>query len=870
MIIKRIKNNYNYSKPKNNNLYSKIFFSYKSIRCILFLAFLILVYFLSKNLKTHGYSNSWDFAKTIISNYSNSIGANPEKISIEIRQKDFKFLEKTRETALERNLIINNIDGEFVPATLEYQGKKMQIKLRLKGHMTDHLQDNKWSFRIKVEDKNSFMGMKRFSIQHPGTRGYVYEWIYHELMKRENIITLRYKFINISINGRDWGIYAVEESFDKELLENNNRKKGPIIRFDPDLYWVDRYNEVLHKKPTAEFASYYSANLEVFEENEVINDSLQKNYYLKALALVDGLRNKKLSVDQVFDLERLAKFHAITDLVGGEHSLDWSDTKYYYNPVTGKLEPISYESFTDFPLREIAGTYKYVELDSSKENYDDWHTALFSNPVFFKEYVKNLERVSDKKYLDVFFKSINKELNSNLSILYKEFPYKKFDKESYYENQEIIHKILSPPQTFYSYFKHCLNNQISLQIGGIESLPVEIKSISIGNKNSLPLVPIILPSKQRNAAVTFKDYLFPIPTNMVWNDTLMHTLKINYSILGSSVTQQTNVFPFPHTDTEFIADDLHNRKGNESDFPFIKVDEATKSIILKEGKITLNKDLIIDKGYTVYGNPNLIIDLINHSKIISYSPFIFKGRDDEPITIESSDSTGQGFEFINAPKSIFENVIFKTLPKVNDNQWARSGYITFYESNVTFKDCNFFNSKSECALTLIRSNFTLKECSFGKMNNSALNVDYSEGEINNCAFENCNYNAIVIIKSVVKFKSIFVKGVNNNALSIEEGSQILGEDIRIKDSKIALSAEGLTNIDLKTLSITNSQFGIIAYKNKAGYGFPTINITKLDLSNVKQNYLKEAKAIISINNKAIIEEAYNIENILNDFNKKNK
>ena len=85
-----------------------------------------------------------------------------------------------------------------------------------------------------------------------------------------------------------------------------------------------------------------------------------------------------------------------------------------------------------------------------------------------------------------------------------------------------------------------------------------------------------------------------------------------------------------------------------------------------------------------------------------------------------------------------------------------------------------------------------------------------------------------------------------------------------------MSAEGLTNIDLKTLSITNSQFGIIAYKNKAGYGFPTINITKLDLSNVKQNYLKEAKAIISINNKAIIEEAYNIENILNDFNKKNK
>ena len=870
MIIKKNNNTKISSHSKNRNLFIRIFFSFKSILFILFLCLIIFVYFLSKNMRTHGYTSSWDFAKTILSNYSNSIGAKPENVSLEIKEKDFKLLSRNRERALQRNLIINNIDGEYVPATLEYKGIKAHIKLRLKGHMTDHLQDNKWSFRIKVEDNNLFMGMKRFSIQHPGTRGYVYEWIYHELMKREDIITLRYKFINVTINGLDWGVYAVEESFDKELLENNNRKKGPIVRFDPDLYWIERYNETLHKKTTAEFASYYSSNLEAFEEDEILNGSIQKNYYLKALALVDGLRSKKLSVDQVFDVDRLAKFHAVTDLVGGEHSLDWSDTKYYYNPVTGKLEPISYESFTDFPLREIAGTYKYVELDSSKENYDDWHTALFSNPVFFKEYVKNLERVSDKKYLDVFFSTIDKDLKSNLSILYKEFPYKKFDKEGYYENQKMIHKVLSPPQTFYAYYNHCINNQINLQIGEIESLPVEIKSVSIGNNNSLPMVPIILPSKQRNTAVTFKDYLFPLPKNMVWNDTLIHTLKINYSILGSSVTQQTNAFPFPHTDTEFIADDLHNRKSNESTFPFIKIDESTKSIYLKGEKFTINKDLIIGKGYSVFGNPNLVIDLVSHSKIISYSPFIFKGREDEPITIESSDSTGQGVIFINSPKSIFENVIFKTLPKVNDNQWARSGYITFYESNVNFKDCNFFNSKAESALNLIRSNFILKECSFEKMNNSALEVDYSDGEISNCAFKNCGYNAIDIIKSVVKLKSIFVNGVNNKAFYIEEGSQIIGEDIKIKDSKIALVADGLTNIDLKTLSVTNSQYGIVAYKNKAGYGFPTINITKLDLLNVKQNYLKDSKAILTINNKEITEEVNNIENILNGFNKKNK
>lgn len=116
----------------------------------------------SNNLKTKGYTGLWDFLTSVSRNYWNGRNANPEQVSIEIKGKDIKILEKNREQALERGLIINDMDGEYVPATLRYKGEKLKVKLRLKGHMTDHLQDNKWSFRIKVSDKNNFMGMKRF------------------------------------------------------------------------------------------------------------------------------------------------------------------------------------------------------------------------------------------------------------------------------------------------------------------------------------------------------------------------------------------------------------------------------------------------------------------------------------------------------------------------------------------------------------------------------------------------------------------------------------------------------------------------------------------------------------------------------------
>lgn len=867
MIIKENKNSHSLVPSFKSRVF-KFRVGVKSIFLLLIIAFLIIAGIISSSrLQKAGFSGIADFLKTVSTNYFNGMNANPEKISIEIKEKDFKLLEQHREVALKRDLIINNIDGEYVPATFEYQGKKMKVKLRLKGHMTDHLQNNKWSFRIKLEDNNSFFGMKKFSIQHPGTRGYVYEWIYHELMKREDIITLRYKFINVTVNGREWGIYAVEENFDKALIENNNRKKGPIVRFNPDLYWVDRYNELVHKKPVAEFANYYSANLEAFDEKNILGDSIQKAYFLKALALVDGLRSKKLSVDQVVDVERLAKFHAITDLVGGEHSLDWSDTKYYFNPVTEKLEPISYESFSDFPIRSLIGNYRYVELDSAIGNYEDWHTALFSNTVFFKAYVHQLERIAEPNYLNTFFNTINSELKNNLAILYKEFPYKKFDKQCYYQNQLMIKKILSAPQSFYAYYNNISNNQLHLQIGSIESLPIEIKYVSIGNTNFLPLHQIIIPPKTRNNFIKYKDYSFLLPDDIIWNNKLSASIEVHYSVLGASKVQKTAAFPYLHPENEYIASDLKNKVGNINEFPFLLIDEKSKSIIIKGEKCVINKDLIIPEGYTVFANPSLSINLINSAKIISYSPFVFKGGEDEIIIIETSDSTGQGLEFINSKTSVFEYVVFKNFPVINDKQWSRTAAVTFYESKVTFNNCTFYNSKAEHAVNIICSDFKFKECSFEKNHQSALKIEFSTGEINNAVFENCNSNAIDIIQSALKLNSVYINGAKNKAINIKDGSQMTCNDIRILNSKIAVSALNLNTVNIHKIAISNSAYGFVTYKNKQGYGYPSFNISELTLQNVKKNYLIESKSNIIVDNKQIIEETNNVESIIKGDNK---
>ena len=72
--------------------------------------------------------------------------------------------------------------------------------------------------------------MKVFSIQ-PVTRSYIYESIFQRFLMQEKLPYLRYSFADLIINGDNKGVYAIEESFSKELIENSGFRESIILRF---------------------------------------------------------------------------------------------------------------------------------------------------------------------------------------------------------------------------------------------------------------------------------------------------------------------------------------------------------------------------------------------------------------------------------------------------------------------------------------------------------------------------------------------------------------------------------------------------------------------------------------------------------------
>ena len=266
-----------------------------------------------------------------------------------------QILDKRAE-ALERHALVTT-DEDMVNAQVRYEdGAILDVKMRLKGDWTDHLEGDKWSYRIHVRDDGQAAGMRRFSIQDPITRNYLNEWAYHQHLMREGLLTTRYQFVNIVFNGEAMGIYALEESFSGELLESQDRREGVILRFDEDLFRKNlaTFAEIELIDQAEDLGMFMVADMDnaditLFRSGYVEQDPILITEAQAAVTLLRSFQSGEKISSQVFDVQQMGRFFALADLWGAGHTSNWRDIRFYYNPITGLLEPISYDAL---PLRD--------------------------------------------------------------------------------------------------------------------------------------------------------------------------------------------------------------------------------------------------------------------------------------------------------------------------------------------------------------------------------------------------------------------------------------------------------------------------------------------------------------------------------------
>ena len=561
-------------------------------------------------------------------------------LNIQLKDKHLRKIQQKRADALKAG-ILESSDNDWVKAKINNPNSNdlIPVELRLKGDWLDHLKGDKWSFRIKVKDPYAWNRLKTFSVQTPAAREYLREWILHKLWEREDVLTTRYEFIKLSLNGDSKGIYVYEEHFEKQLVEYKNRREGPIVRFAEDGFWAAIKRQLEHVGSGINYSlpqpekDKENALIRPFKESQTAKNPVLSQQFEAAQQLMQQYVDGNFKAEDIFDTDLLAKYFAICDVMGAYHGMVWHNQRFYYNPVTSKLEPVGFDGFPlidRFYSSFIGDGALNKEFRTSTELYE----PLFQQEEFFTTYIQYLYRFTSLDYIMPFFDEIRPELEKRLNMLKMEFPFYKFSEVEILKRAQRIHAVLLPlPDVSIRAFRqNPQETKGQLKLSNLHGTPIEILGTGLKKKTMDYELeePILLPSYQNK----FLDNKY---TNFELGQAANYVF---YRTLGLDSIFSTPIINWKIPEGLTVRQQLFDESPIKSNNVFTVTDSL---IYFPAGQQTITEDIILPKGYTIDFAAGANLDFINGAKFISYSPLIMKGTDEQSIIIKSSDGSAGGF-----------------------------------------------------------------------------------------------------------------------------------------------------------------------------------------------------------------------------------
>jgi len=760
------------------------------------------------------------------------LGDTLETLYIDIAPDDFAQIEAKRQEALERWILLAD-DTDFVPATLRWRGDVIPVELRLKGDWADHFAHDKWSFRIRTKGGMYFEGMRVFSLQGPSTRTYLNERLYMENLRDEGVLGVRYWFVHGVVNGEYKGIYAVEESFAKELIESQQRREGVIIRYNEDLlweYWAAFDNDWMTPRGVTDFYI-----IDEFESGRVGANPALSAQRDAAVGLLRGLWTGEQTPAEVFDVEAFAKFMALSDVWGAQHALIWHNLRFYYNPVTARLEPVGFDAQ---PLAEIDDIdVKLLQGLRQAIAYDD--------VTLQQTYARYLWEYSQPDYLVSLEQRYGAEFETLRAALLPEFGEQRTEDgrgvldppwEHLTERQASLRELLSPVQMVYVHVPaDAPTNTLMLDVGNLLDVPVEVVGLRAGDA-LLPARAWNVLASERAAEIddavalrplpldaTFMPYArFEIPAT-IWDPTTAdtETLYLETRLLGltQTVTQPVilayppPVVAGPRPAQPTLAEAL-------AQHPYLRETADVRMLTIPPGTWDVEGDLLLPDGYGLRLAPGTTLAFGPENFLLATGPLIFEGDEDAPVVLRPQREKWHGIVVIDAGlPSLWRYVTVEDTDAIDRDGWVMTGGITFYRSPLRLDHSRILRTRAEDGLNVIRAHFEFVDSEFSGTFSDAFDGDFVQGVIEQCAFHDIGADAIDVSGSDIQVRDVRMVNLGDKGLSVGEMSRLIAERVFITNAAFGVASKDLSQVNIADVTLESIRIaGLAAYIKKPSYG----------------------------------------------------
>jgi hypothetical protein len=760
-------------------------------------------------------------------------------VNLEIPPKALAELDRKRRQAIDQGLLIQGED-DWVKGRLHHADSSYGVRIRLKGDLPDHFRTPKWSFRVRMKSDLAWNRLTTFSLHTPLARDYLSEWVYHEWLRREGVLSPRYDFLHLRLNGETRGIYAYEEHFEKQLVEYQQRREGPILKFDETDVWFLRKRAMDGKLDWGEMErqadSEGSAPAHAFRENRLTKDSVLRRQLETAISLMNQFQQRQAPASELFDLKLMAKFCVITDLSRAYHGLIWHNLRFYFNPVTTRLEPIGFDGFTErgaFEWLDRPFLGARVDQALSGPLAEQQFKQLFLDPAFLTEYYAYLDSFSHPDYQTALKLDLQPDLRWREQLFQEEFSEYKFEYHAIPNRAHQLRKLIFSDTGYPLHVYQRGREGDSLLLGAFNRNLTALQ-ILLGS-DQVP-GPIVYPAGQQ--AAREMNFKFPVGTQ-----------RIRYQIPGVPQVFETSILPYAPSGPGMPLQGLFTQAQlNHSDLYRV----VGKQIVFFPGKHRLTRDVIIPAGYEVEIPAGTEVDLVKRSKFVSRSPVHMQGREGQLIRWYSSDGTGQGIVLLQteAP-SQWSYVMVDGLNTVSVPGWQLTGSVTAYEADVRMEHCSFLNAPCEDGLNLIRSKFRLAYCTIGHTFSDGFDADFCQGELRNCFFVNTGNDGMDFSGSEVAIYHTRVEGAGDKGISVGEESTVEMWDYEVVNSVTAAVAKDLSDLLIHNIVLRDCQTGFSAYQKKPEFGPGTLEVKSYEASGIRHLHLVENRSTVILQGRRV-------------------
>ena len=747
------------------------------------------------------------------------------KLSLDIKFKQLHKIHQKREEALAQGLLVTE-DDDFVPAEIRHGERSVPVEVRLKGDLPDHLLGDKWSFRVKTRDGKALLGMRRFSLQAPRTRGFQAEPLFLESLRWLGVLAPRYFFVEFEVNGRDIGLMALEEHFDKVLLESQGRRESVILKFDESIFWQNQ----LHAGHHLPFDDYRKAPIEAFGMGAIRRSPELMRDLAAARGLLRGFAEGKLSASEVFDEALLGRYLAACEVWAAQHPCRWHNLRFYMNPIDRELEPIGFDG--NLHLSWLSPALLTAQEPITREFLRDEAVR-----GAFLEGIRELaEGLNDGELLP----RLQRLQGDDLAILHREFPARSALDLGVVRERASALSGLDPAALFDSslpshaerrYPSTVLANLIlgehgpELQLASALPYPVRVEEVRLqregtaqatGFSELLAGFPIDLPATREGAAPAWRSVALPVTAEIealrvsgearVEGQRHTHTFTARPSHPAATAPALPRVTP-----AELLARHAFLRASSDPGF-----------LEILPGSWPIEAPLWLPAGMGLRIGPGTQLRFAPEGLLVVRGPTEFSGSEAQPILLEPllAEEPWPGVLVLDAgAESLWSHVQVRQTRGFELGDWRLTGAVTFYQSDISMSHCHFRENSGEDALNIVRSRFLLEEITVVDAASDGFDGDFTRGEIRGGRFARIGGDGIDVSASNLSVSGTRLEEIRDKAISVGEGSHLVATGLRIDTVGSAIVSKDDSEAAIRDSTIQNVEHAaFMVYVKKPEFG----------------------------------------------------